>query len=198
MNTEDYVEEYIDFVQDMINKYKSIGDLVDTATDEITPAKINTALSKYYNVSLALCAEYQRAKINYEAKSIEFQNWKDTIFEQAKAAVLAEYSETKIKPSVTEFETRSRTLNAQEYTRRTMELHTAESKMRFLLRMLDTLNKYDSILTAISYNMRSELRALSLDDRMNGSIEGVNSNRVRGGFPENPRGRRVPVEEEGV
>lgn len=173
------VDSYIVFVNDMIDKYKKIGELIDTDSQTVTPEKINSALSLYYNVSLALIAEYQRAKITYEAMSIDFQNWKDRNFEEAKATVLAEYEDKKIKPSVTEFETRARTLHEEEYAYRTMELQEAESRMRFLLRMLDTLNKYDSILTAISYNMRSELKALSLDDRMNASVEGASQNKVR-------------------
>ena len=173
------VDSYIAFVNDMIDKYKKIGELIDTDSQTVTPEKINSALSLYYNVSLALIAEYQRAKITYEAMSIDFQNWKDKNFEEAKMTVLAEYEDKKIKPSVTEFETRARTLHEEEYAYRTMELQEAESRMRFLLRMLDTLNKYDSILTAISYNMRSELKALSLDDRMNASVEGASQNKVR-------------------
>lgn len=173
------VNNYIEFVNDMIEKYKKIGELIDPDSNTVTPERINSALSLYYNVNLALCAEYQRAKIQYEAMSIDFQNWKDKNFEEAKATVLAEYEDKKIKPSVTEFETRARTLHEAEYSLKTMELQEAESRMRFLLRMLDTLNKFDSILTAISYNMRSELKALSLDDRMNASVEGVSQNKVR-------------------
>ena len=183
------VNSYIEFVNDMIAKYKRIGELIDPESGTVTPERINSALSLYYNVNLALCAEYQRAKINYEAMSIDFQNWKDRNFEEAKATVLAEYEDKKIKPSVTEFETRARTLHREEYTRRTMELSEADSRMRFLLRMLDTLNKFDSILTAISYNMRSELKALSLDDRMNASVEGVSQNKIR-----SLSGRRIPVD----
>lgn len=176
---ENKVNEYISFVEEMIRKYKKIGELIDSDTGTVTPEKINSALSLYYNMNLALCAEYQRTKIEFEAKSIDFQNWKDRTFEEAKATVLAEYESTRIKPSVTEFETRARTLHRAEYTERMMDLNEAESKMRFMLRMLETLNKYDSILTAISYNMRSELRALSLDDRMNASVEGVSQNKIR-------------------
>ena len=183
------VNNYIEFVNDMITKYKKIGELIDPESGTVTPERINSALSLYYNVNLALCAEYQRAKINYEALSIDFQDWKDRNFEEAKATVLAEYEDKKIKPSVTEFETRARTLHREEYTRRTMELSEADSRMRFLLRMLDTLNKFDSILTAISYNMRSELKALSLDDRMNASVEGVSQNKIR-----SLSGRRIPVD----
>lgn len=173
------VKEYIAYVEEMVSNYRKIGDLVDNASDTITPQKINTALSQYYNMSLAICAEYQRQKIQYEALKLEFDIWQDTIFEEAKRQVLAEYSETKIKPSVKEFETRARMNHLEEYKEKNFELTRAESRMRFMLRMLDTINKYDNILTAISYNMRSEMKALSLDDRMNASIDGVRNNKVR-------------------
>lgn len=192
---EESANNYIKFVEEMIAKYQAIGNLVDSESGEITPQKINTALSLYYNTSLALCAEYQRQKIEFEKKSIEFKTWEDRIFEEAKDSVMKDYLETKsIKPSVKEFETRARTLHEAEYALKTMELSEAEARMRFLLRMLDTLNKYDSILTAISYNMRSELKALSLDDRMNASVQGVSQNKVRSEFPSNPPLRRMAEE----
>ena len=178
-NFESIAQRYVRYVESMVSEYRTIGDLVDNESETITPEKINTALSQYYNMSLAICAEYQRQKINYESLKLEFDIWQDTIFEEAKRQVIAEYSETKIKPSVKEFETRARMNHLEEYSERSMNLTEAESKMRFMLRMLDTINKYDSILTAISYNMRSEMKALSLDDRMNASIEGVNKNKVR-------------------
>lgn len=184
MNT-DYIESYIQFVEKMIGEYKKIGNLVDDQTNEITSERINTALSLYYNITLALNAEYQRQKINYESESIDFKIWEDEKFEVAKQEVLDEYFDTKIKPSVKEFETRLRTKFKSEWKDRTLSLTAADARVRFLLRMMDTLQRYDSILTTISYNMRSELRSLSLDGRMNATPEGVMSNKTRG--------ERVPV-----
>lgn len=176
-------ERYIKFVDDMIQSYNKIGNLINSESGEITPEKINTALALYYNTSLALIAEYQRQKINFEAETLEFKAWEDEKFEEAKHSVFADYEDTKIKPSVKEFETRMRRINKDEWLERSMVLTESQSKMRFLLRMMDTLQRFDNILTTISYNMRAEMKSLSLDSRMNATPEGVTSNRVRTRFP---------------
>jgi hypothetical protein len=179
----DFVERYVKFVDKMISSYKNIGDLINEDSGEITPEKINSALALYYNTSLALTAEYQRQKINYEAESIEFKAWEDRRFEEAKKAVFQEYSDTKIKPSVKEFDTRMRIMFADEWKEKTMSLTESEARMRFLLRLSDNLQKYDNILTTISYNMRAEMKSLSLDSRMNSNPEGVTRNKIRSRFP---------------
>lgn len=182
--TESTVDRYVAFVEKMISEYRKIGDLIDDH-NEVTPARVNTALSMYYNISLALIAEYQRQKIKFETLNIEYKEWEDEKFQEAKENVINSYQERKIKPSVKEFETQMRTDNKVEYKRRTLELVEAESRMRFLLRLLNNLNRYDSILTTISYNARSEMRALSLDDRMNANPDRVSAHRIRSRVPIN-------------
>lgn len=187
--TTDHIDKYIKFVNQMIASYKKIGNLIDNTTNSITPESINTALGLYYNTSLALIGEYQRYKINFEAEKLEFQVWEDDKFEEAKRLVIAGYEEKKIKPALKEIETFMRKSNKDEWIEKTMSLTSAESKMRFILRMMDNLKSYDSILTTISYNTRAELKALSLDDRMNADINGVSKNKIR------VRPPRVKVEE---
>lgn len=189
---EQLMNQYVTYVTDTIAKCKKMGDLIDDMQDQVTPQRLNTALAMYFNVSTWLIAEYQRQKICYEITKREFDAWKDDIFEQAKKQVIYEYAETKVKPSVTEFETRARHMNRDEYQQKLADLETAESRMRFLLRMTDLMKSYDSILTTLSSNMRQEMRTLSLDNRMNASPEGVSANRVRAGFPEPPV-RRIRV-----
>ena len=180
---EELMVKYVAYVTDTISKCKKMGDLVNDLQDTVTPQRLNTALAMYFNVSTWLIAEYQRQKILYEITKREFDAWKDEIFEQAKRQVIIEYSETKVKPSVTEFETRARHSHKEEYQSRLAELETAESRMRFLLRMTDLMKSYDSILTTLSSNMRQEMRTLSLDNRMNASADGVSANRIRSAFP---------------
>lgn len=180
---EKIMNDYVSYVTDTINKCKKMGDLIDEIQEVVTPARLNTALAMYFNVSSWLIAEYQRQKICYEITKREFDYWKDELFEKAKKQVIFEYAETKIKPSVTEFETRARFMEKEKYQEKLAELETAESRMRFLLRMTDLLKSYDSILTTLSSNMRQEMRTLSLDNRMNASPQGVSANRVRVGFP---------------
>jgi hypothetical protein len=177
--TTKYVENYISFVGEMIESYKKIGNLVDDVSNEITPEAINTALGMYYNTTLGLIGEYQRYKIYYEAEKLEFQVWEDEKFEEAKRQVYAGYEEKKVKPALKEIETFMRKSNSFDWVSKTMKLKEAEAKMRFMLRMMDTLKSYDNILTTISYNTRAEMKALSLDDRANATPEGVSKSKIR-------------------
>lgn len=183
------LQEYIDFVQDVVSKYQEIGDLVNQ--DEISPAKLNRALSMYYNVSLGLNSEYQRAKKEKTDLELEFQVWEDEHFEKAKKTVQSDYEGTKIKPSVTEYQTRMRTMFKDEYIEWKTAINDAESKVRFYLRLFTALDKYDSILTTISYNMRSEMKALSIEERSNKDPDYASNNKIRSEFPVPGR---IPVE----
>lgn len=160
------VEDYIKFVEETIENYRKVGDLV--REDEVRPQDLNRALAYYFNSNLALAAEYQRAKIEEAELQIQYEEWWDNVFEKARETIRKEYEESKsIKPAVKEYETRARTANRVEFSSWKRKLTKAEAKTRFLLRLLETFKKYDSILTALSNNMRSEMRSLSLEDRMN-------------------------------
>lgn len=174
------IEDYIKFVEKTIENHKKIGDLI--RNDEIHPRELNTALGYYFNSNLALNAEYQRAKIEQAELEISFEEWWDKKFEEAKTQVRNEYEEGKgsIKPAVKEFDTRTRSNNRVEYTSWKRKLTTAEAKTRFLLRLLETFKKYDSILVTLSNNMRTEMRTLSLEDRMN---KDGTENKIRSQFP---------------
>jgi len=191
---ESMMEKYVAYVSEIVNRCSKMGDLVDEIQNAVTPQKLNTALAMYFNISSWLIAEYQRQKIAYESEKRSFSMWWDEQFEKAKKQVLLEYAETKVKPSVTEFETRARLMNQGEYYMLQAKVDTSEARMRFLLRMTDLLKSYDSILTTLSSNMRQEMRTLSLDNRMNASPEGVSANKVRAGFPQ-PNELRVRVTE---
>ena len=191
---ENMMEKYVAYVSEIVNRCSKMGDLVDEIQNAVTPQKLNTALAMYFNISAWLIAEYQRQKIAYESEKRSFSLWWDEQFEKAKKQVLLEYAETKVKPSVTEFETRARLMNQGEYYALQAKVDTSEARMRFLLRMTDLIKSYDSILTTLSSNMRQEMRTLSLDNRMNASPEGVSANKVRAGFPQ-PNELRVRVTE---
>jgi len=182
--SEETVTQYVEYVQETIKKFSKIGDLIQN--DEISPARLNKALGQYYDISLALNAEYQRNKIEHSALETEYQIWYDDKFEKAKNIVREEYSESRsIKPSVKEYETTLRREFKTEWREWTIKIKESEAKVQFLLRLRETLNKYDSILTAISYNMRSEMKALSIEDRSNANPENVQQRKHRSRFPVN-------------
>ncbi len=182
--SEKIVVQYMSYVDEMIKAHRQIGDIINEK-NEVTPQRINTALALYYKVHTTVIAEYQRQKIKYEAKALEYKAWEDERFQEAKKVVIDSYEEKKIKPSITEFQVQLRLSNKEEYQKRNLELIELEARMRFMLRLLEGLNRYDSILTTMSYNSRSEMKSLSLDERMNASPEGVYKNRIRSRVPIN-------------
>jgi hypothetical protein len=161
-------EEYINFVRDIIAKYKGIGDLVLPNETEVTPRRLNAALVDYYSTCTGLNAEYQRAKMEHISAKNSFDRWWDKIFIDAKKRVIADYTREDVKgvkPSVTEFETRARLDSADEYYGMKERLDALEARSHFLLRMLETLASYDKILVTLSSNLRQEMYSISIDRR---------------------------------
>jgi hypothetical protein len=159
----DFVEEYIVFVSETIKKFEDIGDLI--RCDAVALDKIFKAMANYYNVCLVLSAEYQRFKIikldieiEYEAKYAEW-------FQEAKAVVYLANEEKKAKPALKEIEQQIIAAHRLDYFVWKRQLANAEAKCDFFIRLRETLNKYDGILTGLAASMRSELRALNIEDR---------------------------------
>jgi hypothetical protein len=184
MESTKLIEDYIKYVQKTLETFSDIGNLINNG--EISPNLLNTALAKYYNTSLALNSEYQRQKINHSVLETEYQVWYDEKFLESKKLVITEYSESKsIKPSVKEYEITLRSTFKAEWLEWDLKLKESEAKTQFLLRLRESLNKYDSILTTIANNMRSEMRSLSIDQRSNANDNVSSSHKIRTRFPIN-------------
>lgn len=178
------IENYISFVKTEVAKFKQIGNLINEDLNEVEPSAINRALASYYDICLMLHAEIQREKINLSIIQTDYQIWYDEKFTIAKKTVQNEYKEIgSIKPALKEYEVRLRLDFKDEWRDWQMRLAEADVKVSFYRRQRDTLNRYDSILTTISHNMRSELRSLTLDNRTNRNPEISNSNIVKSRFP---------------
>lgn len=178
VETSKLVENYIDYVQKTIQEFSEVGELI--INNEISPLKLNNSLAKFYSISLALNAEYQRQKINHSILETEYQLWYDEKFIESKRKVISEYENSRsIKPSVKEFEIELRRSYRDEWRDWDLLLKESEAKTQFLLRLRETLNKYDNILTTISNNMRSEMRSLSIESRSNKNLDNVPLRKVR-------------------
>jgi len=179
-----FVEDYIKFVTENITKFESIGDLIRLG--EIPIDKVYKAMANYYNVCLALQSEYQRSKIikldieiEYEAKYAEW-------FQEAKASLYYANEEKKAKPALKEIEQQIIATHKLDYFVWKRRLVSAEAKCEFCIRLRETLNKYDGILTGIAASMRSELRALNIEDRAESA-----SQRLSGYVKEPPQNSEI-------
>jgi len=160
------LEEYVKFVNTTVTNYQKSVQLVDKEADEVTPQMINTALSNYGGVSLMLIAEYNRKKAELRQEQIEYGKWWDEKYSNMRRKMQGEVPKT-TKIAQKEVEIEVRVQNRIEYDTKQACIFEAEQKVSFYLRLLDMWRKMDNILVNISFNMRSELRALSIDSRMN-------------------------------
>jgi hypothetical protein len=161
--TSDFVEEYIQFVSEEIKKFESIGDLI--RLNEVPVDKVFKAMANYFNVCLALNAEYQRAKVVKLDAEIEYEAKYSEWFQEAKAVLYLANEEKKAKPALKEIEQQIITTHRLDYFVWKKRLANSEAKCEFFIRLRETLNKYDSILVGLAASMRSELRALNIEDR---------------------------------
>ena len=162
-NQTDFIEDYVKFVSENITKFSAIGDLV--RLDEVATSKVFKAMANYYNVCLALNAEYQRAKITKADTEIEYEAVYADWFQEAKLALYSLNEEKKAKPALKEIEQQIISSHRIDYFVWKRKLATAEAKCEFFIRLRETLNKYDGILVGLAASMRAELRALNIEDR---------------------------------
>jgi hypothetical protein len=168
----DFIEEYIKFVTEEIKKFESIGDLI--RMNEVPVDKVFKALANYYNVCLALNLEYQRAKVAKSDIEIEYEALYSEWFQEAKSSLYFANEEKKAKPALKEIEQQIIASHKLDYFVWKKRLSNAELKCDFFVRLRETLNKYDGILTGLAASMRSELRTLSIEDRAESTQQRLN------------------------
>ena len=158
------IDEYLEFVQEQIKSFQKNTRLI--RDDQIFPETLNRALAEYGNVASMLNAEYQRAKVDQYRVDSEFNDWWDEVVSEARNEIL-ESIEGKKYPAYKEYELVAKERYREKYRAFQDRVYTAERRVSFLRRLIDTYKKQDQILVNLSLNMRSELRTLSLQDRMN-------------------------------
>jgi hypothetical protein len=166
---ESMVEDYVLFVQENIAKFKDIGQLI--RQDEIAADKVFKAMANYYNVCISLNQEYQRFKIEKVDLEIEYEAKYAEWFQEAKTALYSANEEKKAKPALKEIEQQIIAEHRLDYFVWKKRLASADAKCDFFIRLRETLNKYDGILTGLAASLRYELRALSIEDRAENRAE---------------------------
>jgi hypothetical protein len=168
-SVENIVEDYIVFVQENVAKFKDIGQLI--RQNDVAIDKVFKAMANYYNVSLSLNQEYQRLKIEKLNLEIEYEAVYSEWFQEAKTTLYSVNEEKKAKPALKEIEQQIISAHRTDYFIWKKRIAVAEAKCDFFIRLRDTLNKYDGILVGLAASMRSELRALSIEERAENKAE---------------------------
>jgi len=156
-------ETFIGFVEKQIKEFQVLGDL--TEDDEIPIEKVFYSMSQYYNMSLMLNSLYQREKIHLKDLELIYEAWYSDRFVEAKSNVKTENAGKTAKPALKEYEQWIIANYKEDYFNWKKRLILAESKCDFFIRLRESLNKFDGILTGLASAMRSELRALSIEER---------------------------------
>ena len=181
MDRQEAIASYLEYVNKIIIEFEATQDII--VDNEVTPERVHTAMANHFVVSAALNAEYQRVRSEHQFIQMEYEAWHDRKLDEARTTLIeiykqelkaAEATKSKgslVKPSVTEYAVQMRLDNAEEYKQRTLELNAAEARMRFMLRMVELLDRQYSILQSISSNMRAEMRSLGVDGAMSSISE---------------------------
>lgn len=170
------VDTYVSYVEETIRKFGKTAKLIHK--EEIRPQELNYSLASYLEVNIGLIAEFQRAiaeKVDFES---QYEEWWDKKFSEKRKEMVAETS-SKGKIAVKEIDVEVRLAYPEEYQVWETKHQELTAKVNFLERLVELYKKYDSVLTTLSSNMRSELRSLNLESRMNTNPENVTRNKVR-------------------
>lgn len=162
------MQEYVQYIQTTLNKYRAIALLAKDGDDNLTPREVNTALADFMPTYWGLIAEYNVAKAQHNTRKEAFDRWYDRTFMEVRKTLLEELPEnSKAKPALKEYETKLKVDYEEDYYRYKRMVEIAEFKERYLLRLTESMSRYDRILANISQNMRSEMMSLSLENRTN-------------------------------
>jgi len=174
------MDKYIEYIEEQIAFFKKHSDLSDQ--EEVTPVKVNTTLSHYSNVGVALIGEYTRYKYKLYNLNRDYDKWHSRKFYDTRKEMIAEFESKTIKIAVKEIENQLKVENETEYWNWQDKITDLELRLRFLQRLIDQWAKLDNVLNNLSKNMRQEMISLSIENRMNSSEKP--DRRVRTEFPQ--------------
>lgn len=163
MNYQEYVNKHIE-------KYKKYQQLINKNSNEISPMLINRALAQYNDVWDMLIGEYQKYKDELIDLEDEMNDWFDEKFVEVRHELINEIESKTVKLAVKEIETELKVRYSKTYRQYREAIKIVEKKKRFILRQIDKWKKFDGILNTLSNNLRSEMKALSLENRMNRKV----------------------------
>jgi hypothetical protein len=159
------MNDFIKYVEETIAKYNKHVSLV--SNDEISPYMICLALADYMTVNHMLLSEYQRRKVELCGVQDEYDDWMDDKFYTVRSKMIEQNKAKTAKISIKEIDNAVKVEHKNEYKIYRNKIREAEFKVSFIRRLLESWKKLDGILCTISTNLRTEMKALSLQDRMN-------------------------------
>lgn len=159
------LQKYIQNVNKIIVEYKQYTEIINH--DVITPKMINEGLANYGAILFTLSAEYSRKKAEVFTIEEDFKMWWNEKF----VAVRRKFNDNGLAASKwlskSELEAETKVLHKIEYMDKHAQVFAIKEELKLYSNLIDIWKKWDSILMTLAYNMRSELKALSAENRIN-------------------------------
>jgi len=159
------MEDYITYVEGQLKKFRRAINVIDRGdTNEVTPMLINRSLATYTQINSTLNAEYQRKKKELLNCKNRYQVWWDEKYVATRRRLNPDSTPKNKWLAKNEIESELRVEYKEDYLKMRDELDDLEMSQRFILRLLGQWESHHKILTTLSYNMQSELKALDLGE----------------------------------
>ena len=166
------IQEYIQYVQETVDKFKKFANAVDHERDAVTPSLIMQFMANFGNVVIMLNAEYQRKKIDYSHEKIDFDHWYSKKLVETKELLMRDAPKS-FKISVTEIEAQIMVDYEKELLERKKKLVTKEHEVSFLKGLLDQWQMVGQMYQAMANNMRQEMKTFMFEKSVEKSFTGM-------------------------
>ena len=161
------VLDFLESTQDSLDKINEQSTLIKDG--EIPPSLLNNALANYQGLNSFLIRQYEISVLEDEELKDEYKMIYSKWFVDTRNKLNDSRVSSKFA-SATEIEANALVDNREEYLMFKRKLNLSERKVSMYRRLLDGFKIQAQMLVNISNNMRSELSALSVENRANKNI----------------------------
>lgn len=159
--------DLIESDSEKISFIQGIGSLIDNG--QITPEALNEGLGNYYAINKYLISIYEETVRELEEAKIDYDVWFSELFISERARLNDGQPKSKYA-SQAEINSAVIVENKVSYKEKKYELLQKERRVSFYRRLLDGWKTQSQILINLSQNMRSDLIALSVENKANKDI----------------------------
>lgn len=163
-------DAYTNHVIEFIEEYQKQVTLIDKRYDSITPELLNRAIAGYGSFSATLVGEEARLRGYLKEVKRAFDKWNSKTFMDVRQRLNNETAGSKTV-AIKEIEMAVKTYHADMYFDFQDKIENTELKIDFMHNLASFWKRQDNMLATLSYNLRSELKSLSLTPRANGLTE---------------------------
>lgn len=160
-------DSFVHDIEKNISYVNKVSNLISNG--QITPELLNESLAKYIGVNTFLISIYEQTVLEDETLKDEWKLIWSEWFIKAKNNLNDSRVSSKFA-SATEIEAHALVDNREEYLSWKKKLNLSERKVSMYRRIVDSWKVQSQILVQISNNLRSELSALSIENRANKNI----------------------------